>query len=113
LFKEEQELKVIRENLEYDESCQCWITSYPWIVDPKGLPNNYNAALATLEKTERTLLKDEHWENTYKQQMEDMVIRKVARPLTATELQEWTCVLYISSGCVQPEVEFHTRSNRI
>ena len=59
-------------------------------MDPKGLPDNYNIALATLEKTERTLLKDELWANTYKQQMEDMVHREVARPLTATELQEWS-----------------------
>ncbi|CAB4027430.1 Hypothetical predicted protein [Paramuricea clavata] len=28
-FKEEQELKLIQENLEYDEVNQCWITSYP------------------------------------------------------------------------------------
>ena len=96
-FKEEQELKIIRENLEYDEANRCWITSYPWVVDPKGLPDNYNAALATLEKTERTLLKDELWAKTYKQQMEDMVQREVARPLTAMELQEWNGpVFYIS-----------------
>lgn len=58
-FIEGQELKVIRENLEYDESNQCWRTSYPWVVDPKSLPDNYAAALRTLEKTERALLKDE------------------------------------------------------
>jgi hypothetical protein len=82
-FKEEQELKIIRENLEYDDSNQCWITSYPWIVDPRNLPDNYNVALATLEKTERTLQKDELWANMYKEQMNDMVHRKVARPLTS------------------------------
>ena len=97
LFTEEQELNVIRENLEYDEPNQRWITSYRWIVEPKSLPDNYNTALATLEKTERTLLKDELWANTYKQQMEDMVHREVARPLTAMKLQEWSGpVFYIS-----------------
>jgi hypothetical protein len=30
-FKEEQELKIILENLEYDEANRCWITSYPWV----------------------------------------------------------------------------------
>ena len=88
-FKEEQELKIICENLEYDESNQCWITSYPWVVDPKSLLDNYNAALRTLEKTERTLLKDEVWAHTYKKQIEDMVQREVARLLMAAELQEW------------------------
>ena len=28
-FKEEQELKLIHENLEYDVANQCWVTSYP------------------------------------------------------------------------------------
>ena len=96
-FKEEQELKIIRENLEYDDSNQCWITSYPWIVDPRNLPDNYNVALATLEKTERTLQKDELWANTYKEQMNDMVHRKVARPLTSLEIQQWKGpIFYIS-----------------
>ena len=59
LFKEEQELKMIKENLEYDSVKQCWVTSYPWLVDPGTLPNNYGSALATLKNTERTLSKDE------------------------------------------------------
>ena len=33
-FKEEQELKMIEENLTYDNGNQCWITSYPWLIDP-------------------------------------------------------------------------------
>ena len=71
------------------------------MVDPKGLPNNYKAALKTLEKTERTLLKDELLANTYKKQMEDMVHRQVARPLTAMELQDWKRpIFYISHVAV-------------
>ena len=57
-LKEEQELKLIHENLEYDVANQCWVTSYPRLVDPSTLPNNYHAALATLRKTEQTLIKD-------------------------------------------------------
>ena len=89
-FKEEQELKMIQENLEYDDRNQCWITSYPWLVDPSTLPNNYGAALATLRNTERTLRKDEQWAETYQKQMEDMVNRGVARKLSQEELQEWS-----------------------
>ena len=51
-FKEEQELKLIQGNLEYDGVKQCWVTSYPWLVDPGTLPNNYSSALATLKSTE-------------------------------------------------------------
>ena len=88
-FKEEQELKIIQENLEYDEQNQCWRTSYPWIQDPSTLPDNYNAALSVLEKTERSLQKDEQWALTYKEQMNDMVQREVARKLTAHEVLDW------------------------
>ena len=88
-FKEEQELKIIQENLEYDEQNQCWRTSYPWILDPSTLPDNYNAALSILEKTERTLQKDERWAATYKEQMNDMVQRKVARQLMEQEVLDW------------------------
>ena len=88
-FREEQELKMIQENLEYDEDKQQWITSYPWITDPKTLPDNYEIALATLKKMERTLLKDEQWASTYQSQMEDMVERGVARKLSDEEKEGW------------------------
>ena len=47
-FREEQELKLIRDNLKYCERESCWYTSYPWLVDPGQLPNNYNVALSSL-----------------------------------------------------------------
>jgi hypothetical protein len=96
-FKEEQELKLIQENLEYDEVNQRWITSYPWLVDPQRLPDNYHTALATLERTERTLKKDDQWAKTYKSQMDDMVDRGVARKLSSEEVKSWNGpVFYIS-----------------
>ena len=82
---------LLRENLEYDEANRCWRTAYPWILDPSSLPGNYNAAVAT-EKTERALQKDQLWANTYKEQMNDMVHRKVSRRLTSQEMQEWKVV---------------------
>ena len=88
-FREEQELNMIRENLEYDEKNQYWRTSYPWIVDPNNLPNNYNTALATLRNTERILSKDYKWAETHEEQMKDIVDRRVDRKLTPQELEEW------------------------
>ena len=64
-FKEEQELHLIRSNLEYDDKDRCWITSYPWIADPSELPDNYPAAKATLKRIEKSLSRDPVWaENT-------------------------------------------------
>ena len=61
-------LKLIHENLEHDVANQCWVTSYPKLLDPSTLPNNYHAALATLRKTEQTLSKDKQWGETYQRQ---------------------------------------------
>ena len=96
-FKEEQDWKLIRENLEYDVAHQCWVTSYPWLVDPSTLPNNYHAALATLRKTEQTLSKDKQWVETYQRQMKDMLDRGVARKLSEEELQKWSGPLFYIS----------------
>ena len=89
-FKEEQELKKIEENVKYDVKNQCWITSYPCLIDPHTLPNNYQTAYTTLQRTEKTLSKDEKWADTYRGQMQDMVERGVARKLSPQELTNWT-----------------------
>ena len=106
---------MIQENLEYDSVKQCWVTSYPWLLDPGTLPNNYGSALATLKSTERTLSKDERWAETYQKQMEDMVDRGVARKLSQKEIQEWSGPkFYISHlAVVKYAVALHTSANRI
>ena len=88
---------MIQGNLEYDSVKQCWVTSYPWLVDPGTLPNNYDSAFATLKNTEQTLGKDEWWADTYQKQMEDMMERGVAQKFSQKELQEWSGLkFYIS-----------------
>jgi len=88
-FKEEQELKLIQDNLTYNESESCWYTRYPWLVDPGQLPDNYHVALATLRSTEATLLKDPQWASKYKEQIDDMLQRGVARKLSPVEISSW------------------------
>ncbi|KAL9987900.1 hypothetical protein ACROYT_G002280 [Oculina patagonica] len=112
-FKEEQELKLIQGNLEYDGVKQCWVTSYPWLVDPGILPNNYGSALATLKNTERTLSKDERWAETYQKQMEDMVERGVARKLSQKELQEWNFPKFYISHLAVVNMRSHSKLVRI
>jgi Mor family transcriptional regulator len=101
-FREEQELQVIRQNLQYDSQAKHWVTKYPWIKDPSELPDNYHAALATLRSTEKTLSKDESWAKIYGEQIMDMVARGVARKLTQKEVEEWKGPsFYISHLAVQ------------
>lgn len=101
-FQEEQELQMIRSNLKYDQENKRWKTSYPWIVNPSTLPDNYSAALATLRNTERTLNKDPEWSKIYGAQIQDMVDRGVARKLSKEELKSWCGPkYYISHLAVQ------------
>ena len=39
-FKEEQELDLIRQGMNYDSSKESWTVEYPWIMNPENLPNN-------------------------------------------------------------------------
>ena len=101
-FREEQELKEIRENLLYDEENACWTTSYPWLVDPAQLPDNYRAALATLKSTEKRLKADPLWAEKYSMQILDMAERGVARQLTPEEMNAWTGpIFYLSHLAVE------------
>jgi hypothetical protein len=96
-FREQQELSMIRDNLRYDDDQHCWITKYPWLADPMDLPDNYETAFATLRSTETTLRKDPVWAAKYKEQIDDMVQRKVARTLTQEEISAWNGPKYYIS----------------
>ena len=90
-FREEQELKLIHNNLHYDADRECWITSYPWIVNPDLLPNNFGAAFATLKNTEKRLFRDPSWAQKHHEQILDMEERGVARRLDKTKVDNWNC----------------------
>ena len=106
-FKEEQELKMIQEGLEYDAEQRCWITSYPWLKDPSQLPDNYQTVLGTLRSTERRLEKDKVCADAFEEQIQDMLKRGVARRLTAEELAEWNGPKFYLS----PLVVYNPKSN--
>ena len=96
-FEEEAQLKLIQNNLKYNEEGQYWITSYPWKFDPATLPNNKHVVLACLRRLEKKLKKDEALALTYSKQIEDMIKRGVARELSPQELEAYSGpVLYIS-----------------
>ena len=88
-IKEEKELKLIEQNLEYDANMHSWTTEYPWIKDPHELPDNRRAAYRMLISTEKRLSKNPQHAEVYKLQIEDMVNREVARKLTKEEIDNY------------------------
>ena len=67
-IKEEREQKLIEEGLTFKNGY--WLAAYPWIRNPRELPNNRLAALRMLESTERRLIKTMNHANTYTQQIQ-------------------------------------------
>ena len=70
---------------------------YPWIRSPSDLPNNKVAAMVMLKSTERRLARDAEHARLYKEQMNDMINRTVARKLTQSEMQAYDGPVYYIS----------------
>ena len=85
MLKEEKELNLIENNLEYNSQENLWITTYPWIKDPHNLPDNKRAAYGRLMSTEQRLRKNPYHAKVYQQQIQDMIDRDVARKLDTEE----------------------------
>ena len=93
-IKEEREQALINEGLSYNESDCCCVAVYPWIKDPKGLPDNYSMAIRRLENTERRLLRNPSHSKIYDDQIVDMFNRNVARILTQEEIDSYNGPYY-------------------
>ena len=88
-FREEAELKLIQENLRYDEENGCWVASYPFLYPRENLKGNKAIAVKSLQSTEKTLLKNSDWAKVYDEQITDMVNRGVARIVSREELESF------------------------
>ena len=86
-FKEEQELKMIEDNMTYDEEEKCWVAQYPYVHPRETLKGSREVAFKSMLATEKTLMKKGHWGDVYHSQIEDMVKRDVARIVPAEELK--------------------------
>ena len=84
-FREECELKMIEENLSYDEQRGAWITSYPYLFPRDTLKGSKELAFKTMVATEKTLIK-RGLGPAYQHQIEDMLERGVARKVPEAEL---------------------------
>ena len=89
-FLEQQELDMIQRNLEYDAGEKHYVTSYPWLVSPTVLPDNYRSPLATLQSTERTPMKYPAWAEAYGHQITHMIERGVAVKLRREDIADWS-----------------------
>ena len=89
-IQEERELALIQEGLKYDIDAKRWTVSYPWIRNPKELPNNIGAAKARLESTERRLWRNgAEYGRLYDNQIKDMVERNVASKLSREDVMRY------------------------
>ena len=88
-LKEEEELKLIENNIRFNEDTGRWIAHYPWIKDPYLLPDNQFMASATLRSTERRLAQNPKHSELYSRQMEDMLNRGAAREISEEELSRY------------------------
>ena len=90
-IKEKRKLELIEQGLVYDRANNFWVAKYPWIKDPMNLPNNISPAVHRLKATEKRLLKfgPEH-SRLYKEQMNEMIVKGVARKLAREEMSLYT-----------------------
>ena len=87
-LKEQKELELIEKNLSLSPEGY-WEAEYPWIRDPKDLPDNRNYALKLLKSTEFRLKKNKDKADAYCDQINDMISRNVARKLSKEELDNY------------------------
>ena len=86
---EEKEFELIKKGISFNNETGRWKAKYPFIVDPCHLPDSERFAYATLLSTEKRLAKDPLHAETYKNQLNDMIDRGVARRVTKEELNEY------------------------
>ena len=87
-LKAERELRLIEEGLAHKDGH--WVAQYPWIRDPKQLPDNKEFASRKLKATEKRSEEDEALLRMYTEQIDDMIRRGLARKLTKEKLDEYT-----------------------
>ena len=86
-MQEERELELIKKGLSHDAEKKEWTCHYPWIRDPKELPNNYSSAFSRLRSLENRLKKlGKSHTQVYDTQIKDMVERGIAKILSSNEI---------------------------
>ena len=96
-----------------------WIATYPWVKDPKHLPNNEPFAERLLIGTKKQLLKNPEHAKVYQEQMQYMLDRQVAQKLDRKHLKYDGAGHYITyhevlkkeSSTIPCSIVFHASAN--
>ena len=86
--REEAELELIQSNVKFDAANKEFQVSFPWLVDPAGLEDNYGQALAIARQWERKYKKLDTTETanaTFRGMLEQGMVRKIS----TSELASW------------------------
>eukprot|EP00057_Strongylocentrotus_purpuratus_P004826 XP_003729535.1 PREDICTED: uncharacterized protein LOC100892047 [Strongylocentrotus purpuratus] len=84
---ETDEQKLITEACQ--KKGQQWLVPYPWLKDPRELPDNKVLVEKMLCATEKRLMKDAEHAKAYDHQIKEMVQMDFARKLTAEEMESY------------------------
>ena len=89
-MREERELALIEKGLRYDAEKLKWVSSYPWIDDPRKLRNNVKLAIARMKSLEIRLEKlGPEYMQKYQNEIDNMKERNVARKISVEEMQSY------------------------
>ena len=88
-LKEEREYNLIEEKLVYKPDQRKWEAGYPWIKDPRSLPDNKAYVLGTLKSTEKRLKRFPEHAKVYQNKIEDMIKKEAARKLTRQDMDDY------------------------
>ena len=86
--KENVEYEVIPNSLTFDKENQKWNTSYPFIMSPTVLQNNYGQAEACMKSLEAKLIKQNRL-TEFNEAFKDIVDGGVFKELSPQDMEEW------------------------
>lgn len=94
-MKSERELALIEKGLRYDAEGREWVSSYPWLNDPRNLKNNIKLAIARMKSLEvrRRKLGTEYTQK-YQNEIDNMKERNIARKISVQEMHSYDGPIY-------------------
>ena len=86
--KQQEELRLMKENVTHDADNKCVRVTYPIIGDITKLRDNRYQVVRMAERYEKKLIKDDKLDN-YNQVLQSYIDRSVLVPVSAKDIQEW------------------------
>ena len=99
-FKEQEELKRIEENLQYNKQGMHWVAKYPLLEDPEEVSGTYGGAKKCLASLEKRLMKAK-LQDAYEGQIEDFLSRNVIAKMTPEEIANGSQAYFVPHNFVE------------